>query len=119
MMKVTAIMREIVLARRSEPKDDIISMLWALEIDGKPTTLEDVENYAVLLFIAGLDTVVNGMGYAARHLALDQELQAQLRSDPRLIPEAAEEMLRRYIVRRRPSPGEAGYGVHGAGNEEG
>ncbi len=96
MMKVTAIMRDIVLARRVEPQDDIISMLWALEIDGKPATLDDVENYAVLLFIAGLDTVVNGMGYAARHLAQDQELQAQLRSDPGLIPEAAEEMLRRY-----------------------
>ncbi len=96
MMKVTAIMRDIVLARRDEPQGDIISMLWALEIDGKPTTLEDVENYAVLLFVAGLDTVVNGMGYAARHLAQDPQLQARLRADPTLIPEAAEEMLRRY-----------------------
>jgi cytochrome P450 len=96
MMRVTAIMRDIVLARREHPEDDIISMLWALKIDGKPTTVEDVENYAVLLFIAGLDTVVNGMGYGVRHLAQDQELQAKLRADPSLIPEAAEEMLRRY-----------------------
>jgi cytochrome P450 len=96
MMKVTEIMRDVVLARRDEPQNDVISMLWAVEIDGRPTTLEDVENYAVLLFIAGLDTVVNGMGYAAKHLAQDQQLQARLRAEPALIPEAVEEMLRRY-----------------------
>jgi cytochrome P450 len=96
LIKVAAVMREEVLDRRDNPRDDVISLLWSLEIDGKPTTLEDLENYCVLLFIAGLDTVVNGMGYAARHLALDPELQDRLRADPSLIPEAAEEMLRRY-----------------------
>jgi cytochrome P450 len=55
-----------------------------------------MENYGVLLFIAGLDTVMNGMGLAIRGLALDPELQAKLRAEPRLVPEAAEEMLRRY-----------------------
>jgi len=96
LMRVAAIMRDEIVARRDDPRDDIISMLWALEIDGKPMTLEDMENYAVLLFIAGLDTVMNGMGYAVHHLAQDQELQARLRADPSLIPVASEEMLRRY-----------------------
>ena len=62
----------------------------------KPTTLADMENYGVLLFIAGLDTVMNGMGLAMRGLALDPELQRKLRAEPKLIAEAAEEMLRRY-----------------------
>jgi cytochrome P450 len=96
MMKVTEIMRDEVLARRDERRDDILSLLWSLEIDGEPMTLENIENYAVLLFFAGLDTVVNGMGYAVKHLAQDQELQALLRANPELIPEASEEMLRRY-----------------------
>jgi cytochrome P450 len=104
LMKVAAIMREEVLTRRDHPRDDIISLLWSLEIDGKPTTLEDIDNYAVLLFIAGLDTVMNSMGYAACHLARDQELQMRLRAQPGLIPQATEEMLRRYsfvVVPRR------------------
>jgi cytochrome P450 len=71
-------------------------MLWKSEIDGRPTTLEDMENYAVLLFIAGLDTVMNGMGFGVRHLAQDPDLQRTLRADPRRIPVAAEELLRRY-----------------------
>ena len=96
LQRISAAMRDTVLDRKDNPQDDIISLLWQIEIDGQPTTLADMENYGVLLFIAGLDTVMNGMGLAMRGLALDQELQAQLRADPKLINEAAEEMLRRY-----------------------
>ncbi len=96
LMKITGMMRDIVLDRKENPRDDILSMLWQTEIEGKPTTLEDIENYAVLLFIAGLDTVVNGMGHGIRHLAGDLELQRKLRAEPKLVPEAGEELLRRY-----------------------
>jgi cytochrome P450 len=96
LLRVTASMRDTILARRDHPQDDLLSLLWKSEIDGKPTTMEDMENYAVLLFIAGLDTVMNGMGFGVRHLAKDLALQRQLRANPRMIPEAAEELLRRY-----------------------
>jgi cytochrome P450 len=89
-------MHETFIARRDNPQDDIISLLWKIEIDGKPTTLEDMENYGVLLFIAGLDTVMNGIGHGVRHLARHPELQAQLRANPKMVPEATEELLRRY-----------------------
>jgi cytochrome P450 len=36
------------------------------------------------------------MGYGIRHLAMNPDLQAQLRDNPKLIVEAAEEILRRY-----------------------
>jgi cytochrome P450 len=96
LQRIAAAMRDTMLERKENPQDDIISLLWQIEIDGEPTTLADMENYGVLLFIAGLDTVMNGMGLAMRGLALDQALQAKLRAEPKLIAEAAEEMLRRY-----------------------
>ncbi|MCJ2178392.1 cytochrome P450 [Novosphingobium album (ex Hu et al. 2023)] len=96
LMKVAAIMRDEILDRRDNPRDDILSMLWKVEIDGKPMTLDDMENYGVLLFIAGLDTVMNAIGYAVRHLAENPDLQDRLRAEPVLIPKAAEEMLRLY-----------------------
>lgn len=96
LLRITSIMRETLLARRDDPQDDLISALWQSQIDGQPTTLDDMENYCVVLFIAGLDTVMNGMGFAVRHLAQDLELQDELRTNPQLIAEAAEEMLRRY-----------------------
>jgi len=96
MRKVADAMHDDIMARKDDPKDDIISLLWQTEIDGKPMTLELMEDYAVLLFVAGLDTVINGMGFAVRHLAQDHELQARLRAQPELIQDAVEEMLRRY-----------------------
>jgi cytochrome P450 len=94
--KVADAMTGEIKARRDNPKDDIISLLWQTEIDGEPMTLELMEDYCVLLFIAGLDTVINGMGFAVRHLAMNPDLQDKLRAEPELITEAVEEMLRRY-----------------------
>ncbi len=96
LQKVAAAMRDTILERREHPQEDIISMLWEIEIDGKPTTLEDQENYGVLLFIAGLDTVMQGIGHGVRHLAQNAGLQDELRANPALIPDATEELLRRY-----------------------
>ena len=87
---------EILAERRRHPQDDLISMLWQSEIHGKPTTLEDLENYCVVLFTAGLDTVVNGISHGVLHLARHPELQRELRQHPEKIQSASEEMLRRY-----------------------
>src|SRR5262249_26472854 len=84
------------LDRRENPRDDLISLLWQSTVDGEPLTLEDMQNYCVLLFIAGLDTVMNGMGHGIRHLAMDLALQDELRAHPKMIVEGAEELLRRY-----------------------
>lgn len=96
MRKVADAMKGEIEARRTDPKDDLLSLLWASEIDGEPMTFELMEDYGVLLFIAGLDTVINGMGYGVRHLAANPDFQAELRANPKRIPEAAEELLRRY-----------------------
>jgi cytochrome P450 len=96
MRKVADAMSSEIEARRTEPRDDLLSLLWRSEIDGKPMTTELMEDFAVLLFIAGLDTVINGMGYGIRHIAANPEFQAELRANPKRIVEAAEELLRRY-----------------------
>ncbi|TGD73418.1 cytochrome P450 [Mangrovimicrobium sediminis] len=93
---VAAVMYDTIIDRKDNPKDDLISLLWQSEFNGKPATLNDLENYAVMLFTAGLDTVVNGMALGAVHLARDPALQAELRADPSKIPQATEELLRRY-----------------------
>jgi len=89
-------MLDVIQARKNDLKDDIISLLWQTEIDGQPMTIELMQDYCVLLFVAGLDTVINGMGFGIRHLANNPDLQSKLRENPKLIPEAAEELLRRY-----------------------
>ena len=94
--RMAEIMRDTLIERRDAPRDDLISLLWQSTVDGVPLTLEDMQNYCVLLFIAGLDTVMNGMGHGIHHLARDQALQAELRANPKMVVEAGEELLRRY-----------------------
>lgn len=100
--KVADVMHDTIMDRKENPKDDLISLLWQSTFNGKPATQADLENYAVMLFTAGLDTVVNGMGLGAVHLAKDQELQAELRAHPEKIPQATEEILRRYTFTLPP-----------------
>lgn len=94
--RINATMLDTIAAREHDRRDDLISTLWGSRIGDEPMTMGDMQNFCVQLFIAGLDTVINGMGFGIRHLARNPELQAQLRANPKLIPEAAEELLRRY-----------------------
>jgi cytochrome P450 len=96
MQSIAVVMRQTIIERRDHPKADLISLLWSLQIEGEPMTLDLMLSYCVILFIAGLDTVVNALGFGVRHLAMDAALQRQLRADPLLIPAASEELLRRY-----------------------
>jgi len=100
--KLIDIMSDTILDRRDNPKNDMISMLWQSEFNGQPATLNDLEDYCVVLFTAGLDTVMNGMGLGVRHLADHPALQAQLRADLSLVPDASEELLRRYTFTLPP-----------------
>ena len=93
---IADVMRDTVLDRRENPKDDIISLLWASTIDGEPMTFEIMQSYCAIMFIAGLDTVVNSMGFGARHLAANPELQDELRGNPEAISNASKELLRCY-----------------------
>lgn len=96
MMSINHAMHDVIIERKDNPKNDLISLLWATKIDGEELSLEDMYNYCVLLFVAGLDTVMNGIGLGVHHLATHPELQRTLRANPALINDATEEMLRRY-----------------------
>jgi cytochrome P450 len=96
MRKIADAMKDDIRDRRERPQQDLISMLWGIEVDGEPMSMELMEDYSVLLFLAGLDTVVNAIGFGMHHLARDQQLQECLRASPDLIADATEELLRRY-----------------------
>ncbi len=95
---VHAMMEPLIREREKEPRDDLISRLVHSEIDGRPVTYDEVQAYCLLLFAAGLDTVANSLSFGVCLLSRDQELQARLRANPELIPEAVEEFLRRYGI---------------------
>jgi cytochrome P450 len=95
---VNRAMGELIAARQAEREDDLISRLLDSDIAGHPPTREDMQAYCLLLFTAGLDTLVNAFTFGMYHLARHPELQERIREDRGLIPALIEEVLRRYAV---------------------
>ncbi len=95
-------MNELIVARMADPKDDLISQLLEADLDGRRPSMVDMQSYCLLLFTAGLDTLVNTFTFGMYHLARHPALQARLRADRGLIPELMEEILRRYAVAMPP-----------------
>ena len=97
-MKIAEITDEVVRERQKKRKDDLISQLIDTPIEGRALSFEELRAYIIMLLTGGLDTVVNAISLITRHLALDQELQANLRQNPEIIPEVLEELIRRYAI---------------------
>ena len=82
--------------RRTNPRDDLISQLLEVEIDGEPITDRHVQGTCNLMLVAGIDTTWSSIGSAVWHLASHPEDRQRLVNDPELIPSAVEEFLRAY-----------------------
>jgi cytochrome P450 len=95
---IAKITDEVVRTRQQKREDDLISRLIDTPIDGRPTTFEELRAYILMLLSGGLDTVVNAISFMTRHLALDQQLQEEMRQSPEKIPQVVEELLRRYAL---------------------
>jgi len=95
-------MGELIEARKAEPQGDLVSHLLAADLDGRAPDMRDMQSYCLLLFTAGLDTLVNTFTFGMYQLARDADLQRRLQADSSLIPELIEEILRRYGVAMPP-----------------
>lgn len=82
------------LARRENPKDDLISRLVLAEIDGQQLDDEELVNFSSLLLLAGHITTTTLLGNAMLCLQENPAAAAELRADRSLIPAAIEEVLR-------------------------
>ncbi|GAC1572112.1 MAG: hypothetical protein NVS3B5_00770 [Sphingomicrobium sp.] len=51
---------------------------------------------ALLVFFGGLDTVANMISFATEHLARHPDHRHRLIAEPGIIPQAAEEFIRRF-----------------------
>lgn len=87
-------LRELVEARRAEPREDLISALIAAEEDGDQLTAEEIVATCNLLLIAGHETTVNLIANAAQEMLLHPEHWSALAADPDLAPAVVEETLR-------------------------
>ena len=61
--------------RRSDPQNDLLTVMVNGEVDGKPIGDEHLVPMGFLLYIAGLDTVANVLTYSMHHLATNPDLR--------------------------------------------
>jgi cytochrome P450 len=80
--------------RRRAPQADMISSLLAAEEAGDRLSQEELYSMVLLIVVVGHETSVHLIGNAAYHLLLRPELWGRLRSEPALIPQAVEELIR-------------------------
>jgi len=86
--------QQLIAVRRTEPRNDMLSVLTTAEVDGAKLTDEDLLNFAFLLLVAGNETTRNLIALGTLALIEHPAEAAKLVEDPGLIPAAVEEMLR-------------------------
>ncbi len=94
--EMAAYLLPVVTQRMAKPGDDMISRMVGRPFEGRSMTAEEALVLTLQVLVAGMDTVVNFLGFAMLHLASDDDMRARLVTDPDLAPRAVAELFRRY-----------------------
>jgi len=89
---------DLIEARHGAPRDDLVSYLLAAQISNRPLDREELHAMCFLLILAGMDTVVNVLGFGFRALASLPVLQQRLQDDPTAVAGLVEEIVRLFGV---------------------
>src|SRR3984957_18262007 len=96
--KIFAYAGQKIAERRAKPGEDLITKLTRAEVNGRPLTDEEIVGMVSLILIGGMDTVVTALSFAALFLARNPGHRRQLIEEPKLIPKAVDELLRRFPI---------------------
>jgi cytochrome P450 family 142 subfamily A polypeptide 1 len=90
----TAFTMEVIADRRSNPRDDLFSILVNAEVDGQRMADEEIVFETLLILIGGDETTRHTLSGGTEQLLRHQDQWQRLVADPELLPGAIEEMLR-------------------------
>jgi cytochrome P450 len=93
-LEMSAYFMNMIEHRRQNPGDDLISGLLKANIDGETLNLVEMLGFCALLLVAGNETTTNLIGNAMLTFSEHPEAWDKLRTDPKLLPQALEEVLR-------------------------
>ncbi|WNG61184.1 cytochrome P450 [Archangium gephyra] len=93
-MQFAQYFQSMMARRRTEPRDDLLSALLAVEEQGDRLSPAELISMLFLLLVAGHETTVNLIGNGVWALLNHPEQLERLRANPALIESAVEEMLR-------------------------
>jgi len=96
MIAVMGYFGQLIQQRRADPQDDMLSVALGWKVDGTSVSDQDLLDFCLLMFMAGLDTVAAQLTYSFWHLATHADDRHRIVAEPQLIPTAIEELLRFY-----------------------
>ena len=85
---------DLLRRRRTEPADDLISVLIAAEAEGDRLSDVELVNLVLNVLIGGVDTTQSQLSHAMRLFAAHPDQWSRLASEPTLVPKAVDEVLR-------------------------
>lgn len=86
--------RHLLEERRREPKEDLLSAIANVKIDGKPLSPEFLDGSWLLIIFAGNDTTRNSLSGTMRLLTQFPDQKAKLQADESLYPNFVHEAIR-------------------------
>ena len=92
--ELDAYLEDLIVARRADPGDDLLSAMIAVEDAGDRLTHAELLMMASAVLLAGTDTTRNQLAAAVEVLCAHPEQWTLLRERPELIPQAVEETMR-------------------------
>ncbi|MCW2686186.1 MAG: cytochrome [Mycobacterium sp.] len=90
----TAFTMEIIAKRRTEPTDDLFSILVNAEVEGQRMSDDEIVFETLLILIGGDETTRHTLSGGTEQLLRNHDQWGLLVRDPALLPSAVEEMLR-------------------------
>jgi cytochrome P450 len=96
--EIEAYLRRWLDERRAAPGTDMLSAILQGQVGDRPMNDAEIMGESMDVMFGGLDTVASMMGFIMRFLATHPSHRRQLVENPKLIPVALEEMLRRYGI---------------------
>jgi len=92
--RIYAYFEDVIAARRAAPRDDLMSYLIEVELQGERLSDNEILDICFLFLLAGLDTVTATLGCNFAYLAANPEQRRSLVADASLLDGAVEELLR-------------------------
>jgi cytochrome P450 len=91
---VVAFLRGFIAEKEAHPDEHLVSSIVHGTIEGRVVTEEEKIGMVWFLWLGGLDTVAASISQMFRRMALQPEIQRELRANPQLMESAVEEFLR-------------------------
>jgi len=118
-LKISEYLSGIIEQRRRDPGDDLISRIATHQFEGGAMSHEQALGMTLVLFVGGLDTVVNMLAFFALFLAKNPEQRRRLAADPSMVPMAVEELVRRHGLTNTVRTVTKDFEFHGVQMKEG